>query len=691
MVAVEGNTRPETISGTDLGRISDATEFPHLALQLQRSPEQQKSLDKFLEDVHTPGTAEFHHWLSAAEFGQRFGVADADLTAVKSWLSAHGMTVNSVNANLVMDVSATARQIAEAFHTEIHSLDVKGVKHIANMSDPMVPKALRGVLAGPIGLNDFKPHTLSRPRANYNFMDGTRPLEALVPLDLQTIYNLIPLYAAGYSGQGQTIAVIEDTDLFSNADFSSFRKVLGLSRPYPQGNLTVLHPAPVSGPNNCSDPGVNGDDGEAAIDVEWASAAAPNASIVMISCADTSNAAAGFGGYIGMQNILNGTSFPKIFSISYGESEASNGATSNLFVNNLYALAAAEGVSVFVSSGDEGAASSDANRVSATHGIAVSGWASTPNNVAVGGTDFADTFLATVGNYWNATNGPAFNSAKSYIPEIPWNDSCASQLLAIANGFSSVVGTAGFCNSTLATTNDNFLLTASGSGGPSGCATGTASTRSVVSGTCKGYAKPSWQAGVFGNPADGVRDIPDVALFAANGAWNHYYVVCYSDTNTANTQGDAGPCNNTPSSWAGFGGTSVSSPIMAGIQALVNQRTGEAQGNPDPVYYAIANTEFGTSGNAACNSEAAGGPGTGCVFYDITLGDMDVNCTTNTQTRTLINCFNSGGANGALSVSNTVFQPAYPSTAGWDFPTGIGSVNAYNLVMSSAWPSAPPN
>ncbi|HVJ55969.1 MAG TPA: S53 family serine peptidase [Aliidongia sp.] len=698
LAEVEGNVRPEVQTGKDLGKIADDTAFEHLTLMLQRSPERQQALDKFLKDVVNPKSAEFHHWVDAAEFGSRFGVANSDLQVVEGWLASHGITVNGVTANLTLDVSANARKITEAFHTEIHSLNVDGEKHIANMSNPKVPAALRAVLAGPVGLNDFKPRAmLVRRSPDFNTIHHNLPYEALVPLDLYAIYNFTPVFTAGFSGQGQTIAVIEDTDLFANSDWSNFRKVLGLSRAYPKGTLTVLHPAPPTGTNNCSDPGVNADDGEAAIDVEWASAAAPNASIVMVSCSNRSGGAAGFGGFIGMQNLFNGPidAIPKIFSVSYGESEASNGATSNLFVTNLYALGAAEGVSIFVSSGDESAASSDANAASSTHGIGVSGWTSTPNNVSVGGTDFADTFLGATATFWNPANGAFFNSAKGYIPEIPWNDSCASQLIYTFNGFASAVGPNGFCNSAFVAAAEVqrpgiYLTTASGSGGPSGCATGTASTRSVVSGTCKGYPKPSWQANVFGNPADGVRDIPDVSLYASNGtSWHHFYVTCYSDTNTNNSGGDAGPCGNDPTTWAGFGGTSVSSPIMAGIQALINQRTDQTWGNPNPIYYAIANAEFGTTGNAACNSTAAGGPAASCTFYDITVGDIDVNCTA--RNGVLNNCFNSGGTQGALSTSNTVLQPAYPATPGWDYATGLGSVNAFNFVMNRAWAQAPPS
>ena len=165
-----------------------------------------------------------------------------------------------------------------------------------------------------------------------------------------------------------------------------------------------------------------------------------------------------------------------------------------------------------------------------------------------------------------------FASAKSYIPEIPWNNSCASTLLAKAYSYSVTYGTTGFCNST--TGKEYYLTTGSGSGGPSGCATGSPSVAGEVTGTCKGYPKPSWQS-LVGVPADGVRDIPDVSLFAANGVWGHYYVFCWTDTREGGTS-----CSGAPSTWSGAGGTSFASPIMAAIQSLVNQKTASSWGLP---------------------------------------------------------------------------------------------------------------
>jgi subtilase family serine protease len=296
--------------------------------------------------------------------------------------------------------------------------------------------------------------------------------------------------------------------------------------------------------------------------------------------------------------------------------------------------------------------------------------ASTPFNLAAGGTDYADAYLGTTTKYWNSTNTAVYGSAKAYIPEIPWNDSCASQLITTALGFTVPYGAKDSCNSTVG--EENFLSTGAGSGGPSACAYGTPKKGQVAtSGTCRGYAKPSWQRGVYGNPNDGVRDLPDVSLFAANGVWGHYYVLCYS-----NPAGGGVPCTGAPSGWAGAGGTSFVAPILAGVQALVNQDWGR-QGNPNYAYYTLANLEYGLFGNAGCNSTS--GTANSCVFHDVTLGDMDVNCRGN------VNCYDPSGPNGVLSVSSKNDRPAYRAAAGWDFATGIGTLDVNRLVRSWIW------
>ncbi|MGO9232522.1 MAG: protease pro-enzyme activation domain-containing protein [Bryobacteraceae bacterium] len=664
-VTLPGNTRPEATAANDRGPVADNLEFDDMQLVLGRSRAQQAALEEFLVDLENPRSPDYHQWITAAQFGQKFGLSTQDLKAVTGWLETKGFTINVVYPHGVIDFSGTAAEVRSAFGTTIHNLNVNGEAHIANMSDPSIPAALAQAVKGVVSLHDFRPHSYAKPATPaYTYGSGSSTAWDLVPQDVATIYNLTPLFTAGYSGKGQSIVLIEDTYLYSLGDWTTFRKEFGLARLYPFATLTQESPAPATGTNNCTAPGTTTDDGEATIDVEYASAAAPNAAIILAACANTRTT---FGGLIALNNLLNGSTLPSVVSISYGEAEALNGSSANGMYNTAYELAVSEGVSVFVSTGDEGAASADADAKYATHGIGVNGFGSTPYNVAVGGTDFSDTYSDDNSTYWSSANSSNYGSALSYIPEIPWNDSCASQLIAGKEGYTLTYGSSGFCNSS--TGKADFLTTSAGSGGPSGCATGAPSTSGVVGGSCAGYAKPSWQAGLVGNPGDGVRDLPDVSLFASNGIWNHYYIVCFSDTSNQGT-----PCTGAPSGWAGFGGTSVSSPIMAGIQAIVNQYTNQRWGNPNTVLYQLAKNEYGGSGNSACNSSLGTAVSSSCIFYDVTMGDMDLPCTGSH------NCYRSSGTYGVLSTSTASLSAAYAAGTGWDFATGIGSIDAYNLV-----------
>ena len=659
-VVMAGNVRPEAVQANNRGPVEDGMVLDHMQLLLIRPGDKQKELVHLIGELQDPASPHYHQWLTAREFGERFGPDAADIDTVVTWLQGHGFTVNGVQTGrMMLDFSGTAANVRNAFHTEIHNLDVGGVKHFANMSNPRVPAALAGLVSGVVSLHDFKPHTNFKRKPEYTFTNSNGTFQVVVPADLATIYNFNPLFNAGISGQGQTVVVIEDTNVYNTADWTTFRSRLGLSG-YTGGSFTTVHP---TGSSSCSNPGVNGAEGEAILDAEWASAGAPSAHIELASCADTNVT---FGGLIALQNLLNSATPPAIVSISYGECEVENGATANAAYNSTYEQAVTMGTSVFVSSGDEGAASCDADETKATHGIAVSGFASTPYNVAVGGTDFGDAYAGTTSTYWRSTNSSTYESAISYIPEIPWNDSCASKLIATASGYKTTYGSAGFCNS--ATGKEYYLTTASGSGGPSGCATGSATTAGVVSGSCKGYAKPSWQS-LVGVPSDGVRDMPDVSLFAANGVWGHYYVFCDSDVNDGGAS-----CSGAPSTWSGAGGTSFASPIVAAVQALVNQKQGAKQGNPNPTYYALAKSEYGSGGSSICNSTSGNATSSSCIFYDVTLGDMDVNCTGTHK------CYRPSGTNGVLSTLDTSYLPAYGTGTGWDFATGIGTLNAANLV-----------
>ena len=383
-----------------------------------------------------------------------------------------------------------------------------------------------------------------------------------------------------------------------------------------------------------------------------ATAFAPNATINLISCP---SGTVTFGGQIALQNLINTSPFtgPYIASVSYGVCEAFNGAGGNKMFYNTYQQAAAEGVSVFVSSGDAGASQCSGNfgLDYSLASLGVTGWGETPYNVSVGGTDFEDVYNAHTGQngglplstYWSASNSASYGSAQSYIPEIPWNDSCASTLVSeFIQGNFQTYGTGHLCNTSPYNTTAGYISLGAAGAGASNCATGAAGANEtnygIITSECQGYAKPSWQSGsslvggkaVYGSTSDGVRDIPDVSMFAANGVWGHFETVCWSDP--AYTSDGSATCTpTTPNTWSGFGGTSVATPAMAGIQALVNQKTAANWGNPNPYYYQMAQNQYGTAGGSflggACNSST--GSGSSCTFNDVTQGDIDYACENN--------------------------------------------------------------
>jgi subtilase family serine protease len=667
---LSGNTRGEMRPEFDRGPVDDSFPMNGMQLQLRRSPERERAAEALADELQRKGSRQFHHWLTVSQYAEQFGVAPEDIAKITDWLRAHGFTVHApIPSRMNIDFSGTAAQVRGAFGTEIHALEVDGEHHIANVRNPSIPAALASAIEGIVSLNDFRPRPMLAPRPLYNFTlpDGNA-YQAVVPADLAAIYHFNPLFSAGTTGQGQTIALIEDSDVYNPNDWVTFRRRFGLDI-YKGASLNTVHPG------GCTNPGinVNGDDLEAILDTEWASAAAPGANLLLATCANTNTV---FGGLIAIQNLLNQGRVPPIISLSYEDCEAQNGAASNAAYRTAYLQAVLEGVSVVVGAGDSGSATCDSGPTPAS-GVAVNALASTPYNISIGGSDFGDTYAGTNTDYWSPTNGPNYRSALSYVPEIPWNSSCASSLISSFEGYATPYGANGFCASAFG---EEFLFPAAGGGGPSNCATGASAGgvngATPSNGTCQGWKKPNWQS-VLGNPQDGARDLPDVSMFASSGVWGHLYVYCNSDPATGT------PCGGAPSYWSLGGGTSFATPIMAGVQALVNQVWGSRQGNPAPIYYSLARQEYGTQGSNSCESWAAGGPASNCTFYDVTVGDNDVDCIGP------YNCYNPA-ANaevrvGVLSVSDNSYKPAFTAGVGWDFATGLGTVNAANLVLNPIW------
>ncbi|HTS36064.1 MAG TPA: Ig-like domain repeat protein [Candidatus Solibacter sp.] len=647
LTTLKGNTHPLARPEFDLGTASADLPTKRMLLVLTRSPEQEAELAKLLDDQQDKSSPNYHKWLTPEQFGKQFGPGDADLQTITAWLQSHGFEVGSTKGRTVLEFSGTAGQVQEAFHTSIHQYLVSGEQHWANASDPQIPTALAGAVAGVDSLNNFPRKAMNVPGGTYERDEKTGRIHAVRPLltfpgncnqiqecygvtpyDFATIYNELPLWNAGITGAGVTIAIVGETDI-QLSDVQSFRSYFGL----PANDPTFIWNGP--------DPGIQGDESEADIDVQWSGGAAPGASIDFV-ISESTETTAGIdlsAVYIVEQNLA------PIMSESYGLCELGLGTAGNAFYNALWQQASAQGITVFISAGDNGSAGCDdfnAYRpAAAKYGLQVSGFASTPYNVAVGGTDFND--FTTSSNYWNTTNNPTTQqSAKSYIPETTWNDSCTN----------AIFGTIGF--STNAETNCNnsqlvgFVIPEGGSGGSSTC-----TTNSQQLGTCSGgYPRPSWQTGSGTFSTDGKRDIPDVSLFASNGFVGNAYLICEADQ----------PDGDCPYGFLGFGGTSVSSPAFAGIMALVVQKTGERQGNANYVFYKLA-----AKSGASCTSSST--EASSCIFNDVNTGTIAMpckkgspNCTTNTSSDTY----------GVMT--------GYSAGAGYDLATGLGSVNVNNLV-----------
>jgi pseudomonalisin len=451
-VTLRGNVHPLAAARYDAGAVAPDFPMQHMLLTLLPDAAQQEALNQLVEAQHNPESTYYHQWLTPEQYGERFGVSEADAAKIVDWLQGHGMEVEEVTAGRRSIVfSGSATQVGEAFHTQIHSYKIGEEVHHANAKDPEIPAALVQVVGGVVSLHDFHSepmHNGARLPAP-DFTSGGS--HYLAPADFATIYDLVPLYQQAINGSGQSVAIVARSNI-KLADVRQFRTFFGLPANDPQ--IIV----------NGSDPGIwsSGEETEADLDVEWSGAVAKNAAIKLVVSKST-NASDGVD--LSAQYIVNHNLGP-VMSTSFGLCEAFLGSSGNGFLNSLWQQAAAEGITVFVSSGDNGAAGCDsASASTASHGRGVNGLCSTPYSVCVGGTEFNDSNASL---YWSASNTPGTQaSAISYIPEKAWNESGPGYGLWSSGGGMSTV-----------------------------------------------YAKPAWQAGM-GVPADGRRDVPDVSLTSA--------------------------------------------------------------------------------------------------------------------------------------------------------------------------------
>ncbi|RDI96991.1 hypothetical protein DVT68_19060 [Dyella solisilvae] len=677
--------------------VDDATPMAHLHLVLQRSAQRQAALEALSAAQHDPKSPKFHQWVTPDQFGQAFGVVDADIAATTAWLRSQGFTVNSVFPNkLEIDFSGNAGQVKRAFHTTMNRYTIDGASHIANATDISVPSALQSVLAGVAGLSDihpqpqhvaikvgqfdaatktFKSNNATTSAASASPMASTLPSGArgLVPYDMSKMYGADQLYAAGITGSGINIAVVENAGM-QPGDWYNFVSQFGL---FGYGGTFQEFQPQATGFTTCENPGTGSDAGETVLDAEWATGLAPGANIWVATCNDTPTWP---GEFVAAINLINGANRPNIISMSYGVSEQRVDPGSKAAIDALWAQADAEGISVFISSGDSGSNPDFNGQTIMGEGIGANALATSPHDTAVGGTDTADILDGTTSTYFSPTVNAVYGSALSYVPEIPWNMSCGNEVAAKALGYASSIA----------------MCTAYEQPGfqgeyPTGISEASGGGPSSVDG------KPAWQTLVYNTANDQSRDVPDVVLFGGSYGGYTWAVIC--------TQNE--PCSpNFVAPTASVGGTSLSAPMFAGIQALIDQgmaaQGGSAyQGNAAPTLYALAAQEYGSAdgkkppqGLAVCNADSSTKEARGCVFHNITRGGIATQCWQQPPFTVTPDCYVYAQTPGwqypwefgLTSTSTTTYNAtteAYAARPGWSFAAGLGSVNAQNLLW--AW------
>lgn len=581
LTTLKGNTHPLARLQYDLGTAPASLPMQRMLLVLKRSPDQETALRALLDNQQSKASSSYHKWLTPEQYGQQFGPIDADMQTVIAWLQSHGFQVGTTKGRTVLEFSGTAGQVQEAFHTTIHKYVVGAEQHWANASDPMIPSALTGAVAGVLTLHNFikKPaiHFAAqaipakvipgkkRPLVTFPAQDGQPAVNALAPQDYAVIYNINPLYNDFITG-GATISVVGRSNLFNGGqDVQNFRSVFSVCCGL--GVQVIL---------NGPDPGDlgGGEEAEATLDSTWSGAIAPDSTVNLVVSATT--------------NTTDGVDLSENYII---EDNGTDVMTESFSSCELYATdaqlagqsamaeqAAAQGITYFVSTGDEGTEGcDDPSLPPATHPISVNYLASTSFNTAVGGTLFNENGNTT--QYWTSA-APFSETAVSYIPEDVWNES------SLTNG-----------------------LWSSGGGASAGNILGG------LGGTTAGVPKPTWQYGVEGIPQDGVRDLPDVSLTAAG---HDPYLLCLEGSCVPNSQGEI---------FVYFiSGTSASAPSFAGIMALVDTKAEQTntlfarQGLANYTLYRLAATQ--TAYPSQCNgSNTSAIPPTTCIFNDVTVGN----------------------------------------------------------------------
>jgi subtilase family serine protease len=585
--ALPGSVNPRIAAGYDMGRIEPATPINGVTLYFQPTADQQAQLDALVQAQQTQGSPYYHAWLTPAEYASRFGLSDADLAKVQSWLESQGFNVERVaNGHTSITFSGTAAQIESAFQTEMHRYQIGAETHVANATDLAIPSALLGIVRSVRNLDDFRPAPQFRPSpagVEPAFTSSQTGAHYLTPKDIATIYDINAAYNGGYTGSGQSIAVLGQSEIVAS-DITAFQTAAGLTVKAP--NITLV-------PGTGTAAIATGDEAESDLDLEYSSGTATGATIDFIYVGNNQN----YSVFDALEYAVDNKTAP-ILSFSYGLCEPDLSSTDHTSLDAILEQGASQGQTVVAASGDSGSTAcynpTGKNPVTqAMEVLAVNYPASSAYAVGVGGTEFLAADVASSNTtYWKSASGSdVISSALSYIPEQAWNDDNAS--IGAQYGALYAVSSGGGGTSTLT-------------------------------------PRPSWQTGVPGIPAGNFRLVPDVSL--ASSPQNAPYIYCTSDQ-TSWTSGQKASCNSgfrdsTTQDLTVAGGTSFATPIFAGMLAIIAQKENSSGlGVANETIYSLA-ANSSTYASAFHDTTSGGNQCTAGASYCSTAGASEYATTT---------------------------------------------------------------
>jgi subtilase family serine protease len=597
MTRLAGHVPAWATAANDLGATAPSRRLDNMHLVLTRAPQVEAAFEQLLADQQNQASPRYQQWLTPQQNAEQYGVAPADLAAVTGWLQSQGLTVDNVAAGgIFITFSGPVSVVENAFSTSLHNFSHESTSRYAPTTEPAIPVALAGVIQAVTGLSEHVAYVHSRSAPVGNdvsaraLADGAQPLfnsgsstHYVSPGDFDTLYDINPIYKTGINGSGIRVVNLIDSKI-APGDITGFNSVFGLSVAQP--NQIVLP--------DSTDPGLSTDsEGEAALDVQRILGTAPGTTVDLLVFSSLS-----FNNILSALQYEIGTLNDPIVNMSFGACNSGNSTAESTNFDSYFKTGAAQGISFFVSSGDNAAAGCDdgsstipATQVLATNLICASSYAT-----CVGGTELAETSSAD----WGSSNSSTRVSAIGYIPEGAWNE--------------PTIGSSG-----------KTVFQAEGTGGG-----------------ITNFPKPSWQTGT-GVPPDGVRDVPDVSFTAS---LHDGYLICQADIGNN--------CSSGTFKFITFG-TSASSPSMAGIAALLDQKLGKPQGNLNPLFYKLAATPSNS------------------VFHDVTVASSGVsNCSTATPSM----CNNSTPS----ATSLTGGLAGYAVDTGYDLATGLGSLDVTNFL-----------